>query len=75
MLPDLYYSKDHEWIKVTDNVAVVGVSDHAQVKRNKRSAFKAFTFILEMSYVNRSSQLHIKLFLRFTNYKNYYMKK
>jgi len=27
---DLYYSKDHEWIKVTDNVAVVGVSDHAQ---------------------------------------------
>ncbi|MEM9982383.1 MAG: glycine cleavage system protein GcvH [Bacteroidota bacterium] len=27
---DLKYSKDHEWIRVEDNVAYVGISDFAQ---------------------------------------------
>lgn len=27
---DLHYSKDHEWIRVEGNVAVVGITDHAQ---------------------------------------------
>jgi glycine cleavage system H protein len=27
---DLHYSKDHEWIRVEDGVAVVGITDYAQ---------------------------------------------
>ena len=27
---DLHYSKDHEWVRVEGNVAVVGISDYAQ---------------------------------------------
>jgi glycine cleavage system H protein len=27
---DLHYSKDHEWVRVDGNVAVVGVTDYAQ---------------------------------------------
>ena len=27
---DLHYSKDHEWIRVEGNIAVVGITDHAQ---------------------------------------------
>jgi glycine cleavage system H protein len=27
---DLKYSKEHEWVKVNDNTATVGISDHAQ---------------------------------------------
>ena len=27
---DLKYSKDHEWVRVEGNVAVVGITDHAQ---------------------------------------------
>ena len=27
---DLKYTKDHEWIKVKDNIVVVGITDHAQ---------------------------------------------
>lgn len=27
---DLYYTKDHEWIKVDDGVALVGITDYAQ---------------------------------------------
>jgi len=27
---DLHYSKDHEWVRVEGNVAVVGITDHAQ---------------------------------------------
>ncbi len=26
----LYYSKEHEWVKVEGDVAVVGITDHAQ---------------------------------------------
>jgi len=27
---DLYYSKSHEWLRLEDNVAVVGITDFAQ---------------------------------------------
>ncbi len=27
---DLHYSKDHEWVRVEGDVAVVGITDHAQ---------------------------------------------
>lgn len=27
---DLHYSKDHEWLRVEGNVAVVGITDYAQ---------------------------------------------
>ena len=27
---DLHYSKDHEWVRVEGNVAVVGITDYAQ---------------------------------------------
>lgn len=27
---DVYYSKDHEWVKVEGDVGIIGVSDHAQ---------------------------------------------
>jgi glycine cleavage system H protein len=27
---DLHYSKDHEWVRVEGNIAVVGISDYAQ---------------------------------------------
>jgi len=27
---DLKYTKDHEWIKIEDNVAIVGITDFAQ---------------------------------------------
>ena len=27
---DLKYTKDHEWVRIEDNVVVVGVSDYAQ---------------------------------------------
>lgn len=27
---DLHYSKDHEWVRVDGNVAIVGITDHAQ---------------------------------------------
>jgi glycine cleavage system H protein len=27
---DLHYSKDHEWVRVGGNVAVVGITDYAQ---------------------------------------------
>lgn len=31
IVPDgLYYSKDHEWVRVEGNIAVIGISDHAQ---------------------------------------------
>ena len=30
-VPDnLHYSKDHEWVRVESNVAVIGITDHAQ---------------------------------------------
>ena len=30
-IPDgLYYTKDHEWARLEDNVATVGITDHAQ---------------------------------------------
>ena len=30
-VPDnLHYSKDHEWVRVENNVAVIGITDHAQ---------------------------------------------
>ncbi|HRU04596.1 MAG TPA: glycine cleavage system protein GcvH [Candidatus Brocadiia bacterium] len=27
---DLRYSKDHEWVKIVNGVAVIGITDHAQ---------------------------------------------
>jgi glycine cleavage system H protein len=27
---DLHYSKDHEWVRVEGNVAIVGITDYAQ---------------------------------------------
>jgi glycine cleavage system H protein len=30
VLPDLRYTKDHEWVKVEDNLARIGITDHAQ---------------------------------------------
>ena len=27
---DLKYTKEHEWIKIKDDIAVVGITDHAQ---------------------------------------------
>ena len=27
---NLHYSKDHEWVRVENNVAVIGITDHAQ---------------------------------------------
>jgi len=27
---DLYYTKEHEWIRIDSNVATVGITDHAQ---------------------------------------------
>ena len=30
VLPDLKYSKTHEWVRVEGDVAVIGISDHAQ---------------------------------------------
>ena len=27
---DLHYSKDHEWVRVDGNVAVIGITDYAQ---------------------------------------------
>jgi glycine cleavage system H protein len=31
MIPEnLYYTKDHEWAKVEGDIAVVGITDHAQ---------------------------------------------
>jgi glycine cleavage system H protein len=29
---DLKYTKDHEWVKVTNNTAIVGITDHAQAE-------------------------------------------
>ena len=29
-MSDLKYSKDHEWVRVEGDIAVVGISDHAQ---------------------------------------------
>lgn len=31
MVPeDLYYTKQHEWIRITDDTAIVGITDYAQ---------------------------------------------
>ena len=30
VLPNLKYSKTHEWIRVEDDIAVIGITDHAQ---------------------------------------------
>ncbi|HHV42381.1 MAG TPA: glycine cleavage system protein GcvH [Clostridiaceae bacterium] len=27
---DLFYTEDHEWVRVEDNIAVVGITDYAQ---------------------------------------------
>ncbi len=29
---DLKYTEDHEWVMVEDNVATVGITDHAQIE-------------------------------------------
>ena len=30
VLEGLYYTKEHEWVKVQGNVATIGIADHAQ---------------------------------------------
>jgi len=32
VLDDLKYTKTHEWLKVKDNKAIVGITDHAQAE-------------------------------------------
>jgi len=32
VIEGLLYSESHEWVKVEDNIAVIGVSDHAQAE-------------------------------------------
>jgi len=32
VLPDLKYTKDHEWVKVEGKLARVGITDHAQTE-------------------------------------------
>lgn len=28
-MSDIYFTKDHEWVKVSGNIAITGISDHA----------------------------------------------
>lgn len=28
--PELLYTKDHEWIRVDENIGIIGITDHAQ---------------------------------------------
>jgi len=30
VMRDLFYTQQHEWVKIEDGIAVVGISDHAQ---------------------------------------------
>ncbi len=30
--PECLYTKDHEWVRVEENIAVVGISDYAQLE-------------------------------------------
>lgn len=32
ILPDLRYTKDHEWVRVEDSLARIGITDHAQTE-------------------------------------------
>ncbi|MFY9606615.1 MAG: glycine cleavage system protein GcvH [Thermoplasmata archaeon] len=32
VLPDLKYTKDHEWVKVEKSLARIGITDHAQTE-------------------------------------------
>jgi len=32
VMPDLKYTKDHEWVKVEENLARIGITDHAQTE-------------------------------------------
>ena len=32
VLPNLKYTKDHEWVKVEKNLARIGITDHAQTE-------------------------------------------
>jgi len=32
VLPDLKYTKDHEWVRVEGNLARIGITDHAQTE-------------------------------------------
>jgi glycine cleavage system H protein len=32
VLPDIKYTKDHEWVKVEKNLARIGITDHAQTE-------------------------------------------
>ena len=32
VLPDLKYTKDHEWVKAEGNLARIGITDHAQTE-------------------------------------------
>jgi glycine cleavage system H protein len=32
VVPDLKYTKDHEWVKVEGNLARIGITDHAQTE-------------------------------------------
>ena len=30
ILEELYYTREHEWVRIQDNTATVGITDHAQ---------------------------------------------
>lgn len=32
ILPDLRYTKDHEWVRIEGNLARIGITDHAQTE-------------------------------------------
>lgn len=32
VVPDIKYTKDHEWVKVEGNLARIGITDHAQTE-------------------------------------------
>src|SRR4030065_85960 len=32
VLPELKYTKDHEWVRVEENLARIGITDHAQTE-------------------------------------------
>jgi len=52
MIPEgLYYTKDHEWLKIEGAEAVVGITDHAQ------SALGDLTFV-EMPKVGKTVKAH-----------------
>ena len=56
---DLHYSKDHEWVRVEGDIAVVGITDYAQNSLGDVVYVelpKAGEHLLPMSRLDQSSQ-------------------